>query len=80
MGVKHGLLHYGENVLLKVLKNRALRKIFGSKSDKVTGDLRNLRNEELHDVYFAPALVRMINSRRVIWVGHVPRVRRRRRV
>jgi hypothetical protein len=33
-------------------KNRVLRKIFGPKREEVTGDWRQLHNEELHDVYF----------------------------
>jgi hypothetical protein len=36
---------------LRVFENRVLRKIFGSKSDEVTGGWRKLHNEELHDMY-----------------------------
>jgi hypothetical protein len=32
---------------LRVFENRVLRRIFGSKKDEVTGELRNLHNEEL---------------------------------
>jgi hypothetical protein len=32
---------------------------------------RNLHNEELHDLYSSPPIVRMIKSRRMRWVGHV---------
>jgi hypothetical protein len=33
-----------------VFKNRLLRRIFGPKRDDVTGDWRNLHNEELNDL------------------------------
>jgi hypothetical protein len=31
-------------------------------------------NEELHNLYSSPSILRMIKSRRVIWVGHVARM------
>ena len=46
-----------------------LRKILGPKRDKVTGEWRGLPNEELHDLYFSPNVIRVI--KRVRWVGHV---------
>jgi len=36
---------------LRVFENRVLRKIFGPKRDEVTGEWRNLHNEELNDLY-----------------------------
>jgi hypothetical protein len=42
-----------------------LRRIFGSKRDDVTGELRKLHNEELHDLYPSPSIVREIKLRRV---------------
>jgi hypothetical protein len=35
---------------LKVFENRVLRRIFGPKRDDVTGDWRQLNNEELHNL------------------------------
>jgi hypothetical protein len=35
----------------KLIKNGALRKIFGLKRAEVTGGWRKLSNEELHDLY-----------------------------
>jgi hypothetical protein len=35
---------------LRVFENRVLRRIFGPKKDEVTGELRKLHNEELHDL------------------------------
>jgi hypothetical protein len=36
---------------LRMLENRMLRRIFGPKRDKVTGEWRKLHNEELCDLY-----------------------------
>jgi hypothetical protein len=37
----------------------------------VTGERRQLRNEELNDLYSSPNIVRVIKSRRMRWVGYV---------
>jgi hypothetical protein len=34
-----------------MFENRLLRRIFGPKKDKVTGEWRRLQNEELNDLY-----------------------------
>jgi hypothetical protein len=49
---------------LRVLENRVLRRIFGPKRDEVTGGCRKLHNEELHDLYSSPSIIRMFKSRR----------------
>jgi hypothetical protein len=51
-----------------------LRRIFGPKRDEVTGGWRNLHNEELHNLYSSPSIIRMIESRRMRWAGHVARM------
>jgi hypothetical protein len=57
---------------LRVFENRVyLRKIFGPKRDEVTGDWRKLHNEELHNLYSSPSIIRIINSGRTRWAGHV---------
>jgi len=56
---------------LRGFGNRALRKIFGPKRDKVTGQWRKLQNEELSDLYSSPKIVRVINREKMSWVGHV---------
>jgi hypothetical protein len=53
-----------------------LRRIFGPKRDEVTGMWRKLHNEELHDMYSSPNIVRVIKSKRMRWVGHVARTGR----
>jgi hypothetical protein len=40
-----------EEQRLRVFDNRVLRRIFGPKRDKVTGEWRRLHNEELNDLY-----------------------------
>jgi hypothetical protein len=54
-----------------------LRRIFGPKRDEVTGDLIKLHNEELHNLYYSPSIIRVIKSRRMRWAGHVARMGRR---
>jgi hypothetical protein len=55
-----------------------LRRILGPKRDEVTGGWRKLHNEELHNLYSSPSIIRMIKSRRMRWAWHVARMGRRR--
>jgi hypothetical protein len=48
-----------------VFENRVLRRKFGLKRDEVAGDWRKLHNEELHNLYSSPSVIRMIKSRRI---------------
>jgi hypothetical protein len=59
---------------LKVFENRVLRSIFGPKRDEVTGDWRKLHNEDLHNLYSSPSIIKMIKSRRMRWAGRVARM------
>jgi hypothetical protein len=43
-----------------VFENRMLRRIFGPKRDEVTGGWRKQHNEELHNFYSSPSIIRMI--------------------
>jgi hypothetical protein len=49
---------------LRVFENRVLRR-FGPKRDEVTGDWRKLHNEELHNLYSSPSIIRMMKSKRM---------------
>ena len=57
-----------------------LRRIFGPRRDKVTGEWRKLHNEELNDLYSSPNSIWMIKPRRMRWEGHVVRMGERRGV
>jgi hypothetical protein len=49
---------------LRVFEKRVLR-IFGPKRDEVTGSWRKVLNEELHNLYSSPSIIRMIKSERM---------------
>jgi hypothetical protein len=64
-----------------VFENRVLRRIFGSKREEATGGWRKLRNEEeLHNLYPSPSVIRMTKSRSMRWAGHVSRMGEKRNV
>jgi hypothetical protein len=65
---------------LRVFENRVLRRIFGPKRDGVTGGWRKLHNEEFHNLYSSPSIIRIIKSRRMRWAGHVARMEEKRNV
>jgi hypothetical protein len=48
-----------------------LRSICGPKRDEVTGEWRNLHNDELNDLYSSPTIVWVMKSRRMRWAEHV---------
>ena len=43
-----------------MFENRMLRRIFWPNRDEVTQERRKLYNEELHDLYSSPNIVRLI--------------------
>jgi hypothetical protein len=49
-----------------------LRRMFGPKMEEVMGGWRRQHNEELHNVYVSPYLIRVIKSRRMKCAGHIP--------
>jgi hypothetical protein len=63
----------GEEHRLRVFEKRVLRKIFGPKREE-DGSRRKLHNDELHDQYSLPNIVRVIKSRRMRWTVHVARM------
>jgi hypothetical protein len=54
-----------------VFEDRVLTRIFGPKRDELTTDLRKLHDEELHNLYSSPNIIRMIKSTRIRWAGHL---------
>jgi hypothetical protein len=52
---------------LMVFENRVLRRVFGPMRDEVTGEWTGLHNEEIHNLYCSPSIIRMIESRRMRW-------------
>ena len=63
-----------------MFENRVLRRIFGSKRNKVTGEWRKLHYGELNDLYSLPNIIQLITSRRMRWAGHEARMVERRGV
>ena len=60
MCVKLGFRKLREKHRLRVFENRLLRRIFGPKSDEVTGKWRKLHNEKLHALHSSPNIDRLI--------------------
>jgi hypothetical protein len=59
---------------LRVFENTVLRRIFGPKKEE-DGSWRKLHNDEIHNLYSSPNIIRVFKSRRIRWVGHVARMR-----
>jgi hypothetical protein len=70
-------LTFREEHRSRVFESKVLRRILGSKRGEVTGGRRNLQNEELHNLYSSPSIIRMFKSRRMRRAGHVAGVGRR---
>jgi hypothetical protein len=49
---------------MRVFENSVMRRILGPKRNEVTGGWRKLHNEELHDLYSSPSIIRIIKSKR----------------
>jgi hypothetical protein len=52
-----------------VFEKRVPKKIFGPQRDGVRGGRGKLLNEELHDFYSSPSIIKLIKSRRVSGQG-----------
>jgi hypothetical protein len=65
---------------LRVFEIRVLRRIFGHERDEVTGEWRKLHNDELHNLYSSPDIIRQVKSRRMRWAGHVERMGKERKL
>jgi hypothetical protein len=60
-----------EEHILRVFKNRVLGRILGPKMDEANEGWRKSHNEELHNLYPSPSIIRMFKSRRMKWEGRV---------
>jgi hypothetical protein len=58
---------------LKVFENRVLR-TFGPSKDELIKGWKKLHNEELHNLYSSPNMIRIIKSMRMRRAGHVARM------
>jgi hypothetical protein len=54
-----------------VFESRVLRRVFEPHRNDVTGGWTKLHNEEIHNLYSSP---KMIKSRRMRWEGYVARM------
>jgi hypothetical protein len=52
-----------EECRLRIFENRVLRRIFGPKEDKVTGEWRRLHNGEFYALYSSPNIIWVVKSR-----------------
>jgi hypothetical protein len=60
---------------LRVFEKKVLTRIFAPKSDEVKGGWRKVNNEELHNLYSSPNIIRLIKSRRVGYVVNMREMR-----
>jgi hypothetical protein len=59
-------------------ENGVLGRVFGPKKEATTGGRTKLQDEQLHNLYYSPNTVRVMESRRMRWVGHTARMGRMR--
>jgi hypothetical protein len=77
-GCETSSLTLRETHRLGVFENRVLKRIFGPKRDEVSGEWRKVHNEELHDLYSSPSIIRIMKSRKMRWAGNVARMGKKR--
>jgi hypothetical protein len=51
-----------EEHTLKLFESKALKRIFALKKEEIIGRRRKLCNEELHNLYFSPNVIKTIKS------------------
>jgi hypothetical protein len=64
---------YKYKIYINMFENSMLRRTFGAKKDEMVGIVRKLHNEELHNLFSSPSIIRMIKSRRIRLTRHVAR-------
>jgi hypothetical protein len=73
-GCKTWSLILKEEHRLRVFKDRVLRRILGSRRDKVIGSWRKQHNEELHNLCSSPSIIRIVKTRTMRLTEHVARI------
>ena len=66
--------HVERETQVKCVREKVLRKIFGAKKDKITGEWKKLHNAELHALHSLPNIIRSLKSRQQSWAGLVARM------
>jgi hypothetical protein len=61
-----------------VFENSVPRRIFRSKRDELRGGWRKQHNEDLHNFYSSPIIIRMIKSKSMRRAGRVARMGKKR--
>ena len=57
-----------------MFENKVLRRIFGTKRNKITGERIKLHNGEMHALFSSPNIIGNLKSRRLRVTGHVARM------
>jgi hypothetical protein len=55
----------------RVFKNRVLRRIFRPKQEEAKGHWRELKNEDIQNLYCSLNNIKLIKSRTMTWVRHL---------
>jgi hypothetical protein len=55
-----GVSHIKGKIYTQVFGNRVPRKIYGPEREETTGDWRRLHNKELHDLYYSPNIITLM--------------------
>ena len=72
-------LTFREEQRLNIFENKVLRKIFGAKTDKITGEWKKFHNAELYALCSSPNKIRNFKSRGPRWAGHVAHMKQSRK-
>ena len=56
---------------LTLFENKVLRRIIVTKTDKERMEWRKRHNENIHDMYRSPNILRVIKLRKLKWAGHI---------
>ena len=63
-----------EECRLRIFESRTMRGIFGPERNEMIGEWRKLHTQELNDLYSSPNIIRLVESRKMRWVGNVARM------